>query len=100
MSSPMILPQIERFPQSALLDDGKDAFLIPLSWLVVFCLFADSIYNMEQSGLKIYQYRTLQARLSGTHHARWIYEMVSDGRGFPAKVCPTAFSKCHQARKY
>ena len=46
MSPPMILPQIERFPQSALLDDGKDAFLIPLPWLVVFCLFADSIYNI------------------------------------------------------
>ena len=32
-------------------------------------------------------------------HGRWICEMVSDGRDFPAKVCPMAFSKCRRPRK-
>ena len=33
------------------------------------------------------------------NRARWICEMASTGRDFPAKVWPMAFSKCRRARK-
>ena len=64
-------------------------------------IFRSGVFHEAEAGHLIMQRQCISGA-EAVHffrRARWMYKMPSNGRDFPGKVCPTAFSKCRRPRK-